>query len=313
TQSFWLGDKVVTVSGSTARLLTASGRVLRTLTMPAPIVATAHEGRRFAFLDEAGTVGIDWTGGQGFNPDFHMTAIAFEPDGTLLGGQENGDVGTAMRLVAKAGVPVLSISTGGDRFLIRTATELRVYSDDGTLVSTIRAAADHAILSPGGLGVATSKGKVAQLWDATTGKLLNTLSGHSSGITALAYSPNGIELVTVSSDNVGLVWNARGGHLIHRLIGHFFPIYAVSWSRDGQWIATASQFTAGLWNAATGQLMFYVGRTLAPLTGAAFSPTGYSILTGSLDGTTRVYDCEVCAPLAQLEQLARVRIGRLAP
>ena len=44
------------------------------------------------------------------------------------------------------------------------------------------------------------------------------------------------------------------------LIGHFFPVYSGSYSPDGHWIVTASQFTAGLWDAATGQLMFYLGR-----------------------------------------------------
>src|SRR5207302_4873167 len=124
--------------------------------------------------------------------------------------------------------------------------EVRVYTDEGALVSTIEVAAGNAALSPGGRGVATSTKDIAQLWDATTGTLLHTLKSHSSRITALAYSPNGLELVTVSKDHTVLIWSARGRHLLHRLIGHFFPIYAVSWSEDGRWIVTASQFTAGL-------------------------------------------------------------------
>jgi WD40 repeat protein len=159
--------------------------------------------------------------------------------------------------------------------------------------------------------VATTKGKVAQLWDASTGKLRHTLTGHRSLVTDAEFSPNGLELVTVSDDHTGRIWSARTGRLIHVLVGHFFPVRTGSYSPDGHWIVTASQFTAGLWNADTGQLLFYLGRDTAPLTGASFSPTGNWILTGSEDGTARVYHCAVCEPLSGLEATAKARIRAL--
>ena len=69
------------------------------------------------------------------------------------------------------------------------------------------------------------------------------------------------------------------------------------------WV-TASQFTAGLWDAATGQLVLYLQGNTRPLTGALFSPTGDWILTGSEDGTARIVQCDICRNLAGLEQLA---------
>jgi WD40 repeat protein len=311
-RSFWLGQNVVTVAGNVARELTPSGHVIHTRRMDAPIVASASQGDHLALLDADGVVATSW--GIGFDVATgrsRTTAVGLEPDGTLLRGKANGAVIVGRRRVSNVGGPVLALSVGGSRFLVRIANEVRVYTDLGELVTTLHAATDHAILSPGGLGVATSKGKVAQIWDATTGKLLHTLSGHGSAITALAYSPNGLDVVTASDDHTGIIWSTRSGHLVRRLIGHFFPIYAVSWSPDGHWIVTASQYTAGLWNAASGQLMFYVGRAGAPLTGAAFSPHGDWIATGSLDGTARVYHCLVCQPLDRLEALATVRLGRL--
>jgi WD40 repeat protein len=191
------------------------------------------------------------------------------------------------------------------------ANEIRVYEDDGTLVSTIDTAAQHAAISPGGLGVATTNGKVAQLWDAATGRLRHTLTGHTSAITDVQYSPDGLDLVTTSVDHSGIVWSARSGRLIRHLIGHAFPVYSGSYSPDGHWIVTSSQFTAGLWNAATEQLTFFLGRTEAPLTSASFSPKGDWILTGSKDGTARIYHCEICEPLPKLEGLAARRLRAL--
>jgi WD40 repeat protein len=309
--SFWLGHDAVTVAGNEARLVTTSGQVVRKRRMPAPIVATAHQGNHFAFLDQSGTVGDDWRGGLAFDPDFHVTAIAFEPNGTLLAGTAGDVMAQGRTTLAHVGAPVLGLATGDDRFLVRTADELRVYTDTGTLVSTIHAATDRATLSPDGLQVATTSGKIAELWDASTGQRLHTLRGHLSPITDIKYSPNGLDVLTVSYDHTGLVWSTHSGHLIRRLIGHFFPVYSGSYSPDGHWIVTASQFTAGLWNAATGQLMFYMARHNAPLTGATFSPTGDWVLTGSEDGTARVYNCQVCAPLGRLEALAQGRVERL--
>jgi WD40 repeat protein len=178
-------------------------------------------------------------------------------------------------------------------------------------VSTIHTNALHAVLSPGGLGVATTKGDTAQLWDASTGKLLHTLTGHTQLVTDAEYSPNGRELVTVSDDHTGRIWNVRTGRLLHALIGHFFAVNTGSFSPDGHWIVTSSQFTAGLWNADTGQLLFYLGRDTAPLTGASFSPADNWILTASEDGTARVYHCVICQSLPGLEATARARIRAL--
>ena len=73
-------------------------------------------------------------------------------------------------------------------------------------------------------------------------------------------------------------------------------------------MVTASQFTAGLWDAATGQLVLYLQGNTRPLTGALFSPTGDWILTGSEDGTARIVQCDICRNLAGLEQLAQRRL-----
>jgi WD40 repeat protein len=249
-----------------------------------------------------------------------ISAVAFEHDGTLLAGTPDGIVGRwstrgeghmiGAPLLHHAG-HVLAISTGGGRFLVRTPSLVRVYTDAGKLLSTIDVATSHAVLSPGGLGVATTSGTIAQLWDASTGKPLHTLKGHSSLVTDAEYSPNGLDLVTVSVDHDGRIWNVRSGHLLRTLVAHSLPVHFGSYSPDGHWIVTASGLTAGLWNARSGQLVSYLVGNTDTLTGASFSPTGDWILTGSQDGTARVYQCVICQPLTGLEAAARARIRAL--
>jgi WD40 repeat protein len=219
--------------------------------------------------------------------------------------------GDERQIVRDLGGRVLGISTGGRRFLVRLPSMIRVYADSGKLVSTIHVTVQHAVLSPGGLGLATTKGENAQLWDTSTGRLLHTLTGHHSLVNDAEYSPSGLELVTVSDDHTGRVWNARTGRLLRVLVGHSLPVRTGSYSPDGHWIVTASYFTAGLWNAGTGQLVFYLVGHTEPLTGASFGPTGNWVLTGSEDGTARVYHCVICQPLTGLEATARARLRAL--
>jgi WD40 repeat protein len=319
--ALFAGRHPVSVSGRRARILTTSGHVLGTLTTHAPIVAAAAQGNRVAVVDARGDVAYTSTNGPGAGTETgsRITAIAFERGGTLLEGSADGSVyehraGNGLDqtapLVDAAG-PVRGISTGGGRFLVRLPSSVRVYTDSGKPVSTIPIATTHAVLSPGGLGVATTKGKVAQLWDGSTGKLLHTLRGHGSLVNDVEYSPNGLEVVTVSDDHTGRTWSTRTGRLLQVLVGHSFPVRSGSFSPDGHWIVTASYFTAGLWNAATGQLLSFLGRDTKKLTGASFSPVDNWILTGSEDGTARVYDCVICQPLTGLEATARARLRAL--
>ncbi len=311
--ALWAAGNPVSVSGRHARILTTSGQVLTTVTMRAPIVSAAAHGNRVAVLDARGDLATSTTNGlrTGRETGIRGTALAFDSEGQLLVGTAAGSVCVETSPCVNAGGRVLGISTGGRRFLVRLPDSVRVYTDSGKLVSTIHTTAHHAVLSPGGLGVATTRGEIAQLWDASTGKLLHTLTGHRSLVNDAEYSPNGLELVTVSDDHTGRIWSTATGHLLRVLVGHFFPVRTGSFSADGHWIVTASYFTAGLWNAHTGQLLFYLGRDTKPLTGASFSPTGNWILTGSEDGTARVYHCVICQPLSGLEATARARIRAL--
>jgi WD40 repeat protein len=311
----WAGDHVVTVAGREARVLTTSGHILRRLTMRTAIGPAASRGTTLALADRSGDLLVGRNGAFRTIHGKGVTAVAVQANGQVVFGRKDGGVGYVgvNTPFANVGAPVTGLWTGGDRILVNSAKGLVVLTNSGGAWSSRRltGTADHAAISPGGLGVASTKGAVADLWDATTGEHLYKLVRHNSPITDVEFSPNGLDLVTVSYDHTGLVWSAHGGRLIHHLIGHGFPVYSGSYSPDGHWIVTASQFNAGLWNAGTGRLLFLLGGNEKALTGASFSPTGNWILTGSTDGTARIYHCLICQPLPGLEALARARLRAL--
>lgn len=320
-QAFWAGNTVFTVSGNRVRMFDRFNHVAASWQTEGPAISVAARPGLAAVANEGG-VDLVRECCQERNLELGVDAVAFERDGTLLTGSKDGTVRgwkvgagspKPTGLQIHSGARVVGLSTGGKRILVRLPSSLRIYTDTGELVSTIHTTTQHAVLSPGGLAVATTKGTVAQLWDASTGALRHTLIGHGSLVNDAEFSPSGLDLLTVSSDHTGRVWNARSGRLAPHgiLVGHFFAVNTGSYSPDGHWIVTSSQFTAGLWNARTKQLLFYLGRDTAPLTGARFSPTGNWILTGSEDGSARIYHCVICQPLAGLTATARARLRAL--
>jgi len=95
-----------------------------------------------------------------------------------------------------------------------------------------------------GRGGETDSGKVTLLDPADGKKLRELTPGHYSGLTDIAFHPDGKHLFTSGRDTVVRVWKAEDGKLIKELGtprgGQFKDwIHAVSVSPDGRWLAAA--------------------------------------------------------------------------
>jgi len=71
-----------------------------------------------------------------------------------------------------------------------------------------------------------------------TGSVLNTLEGHSDGVTSVNFSPDGQTIVSGSLDNTVKVWDVKIGSLLNTLEGHSDGVTSVSFSPDGQTIVS---------------------------------------------------------------------------
>jgi len=134
------------------------------------------------------------------------------------------------------------------------------------------------------------------LWDATTGQRLNTFreAGASvSGVSGLAWSPDGTLLTIVGTTGGGVIELASGEQLLE-LETYDSSASSVAWSPDGATIATTRwRFPElYLWDVETGE-------ELPPLEGhsdsamsVAWSPDGARLVSGSRDRTLMVWDAE---------------------
>ena len=89
-----------------------------------------------------------------------------------------------------------------------------------------------------------------------------TLKGHSSGVLACAYSPDGNRIVSASGDQTLRVWDAETGAEIATLKGHSDQVEACAYSPDGNRIVSGSKDgTMKVWDGETGA---EVGCFIAP-------------------------------------------------
>ncbi|KAG9103653.1 hypothetical protein FRC07_009949, partial [Ceratobasidium sp. 392] len=120
-----------------------------------------------------------------------------------------------------------------------------------------------------------------------------TISEAQSPVLCVAYSPNGLHLVSGSYDETVRIWDARTGEQLRQpLQGHTGRVLSVAYSPDGAYIVSgSSDNTVCIWDARTGEQVRHPlqGHTNS-VRSVAYSPDGAYIVSGSSDNTVCIWD-----------------------
>ncbi len=252
-----------------------------------------------------------------------VRALAFGPDSAWLVSASDAeerlqvwDVATGRRRAdvygTKAFALAVTVSPDGTRVAAADHTGAVSISESATgrNVASLRVhgtwrAKTALAYSPDGRRLASTGEELGliDIWDTQTYQRTGRLAGHTGLVYSVAFSADGRQLVSASSDHTVRVWDVATAECVTTLQGHTDEVFAAAFHPDGTRLASAGRDRAiWLWNLATGnEVARLVGHTNYVFS-LAFSPDGKSLVSGSGDGTVRLWDTE---PLTRRYQARR--------
>jgi small GTP-binding protein len=141
-----------------------------------------------------------------------------------------------------------------------------------------------------------------RLWEVSTGRCLADWEGHTSSVSTVAWSGDGLRALSASADDTLRLWDVSTGRCLAVWKGHVDEVYSVAWSGDGLTaISGSDDNTVRLWEVSTGRcLAVWEGHT-GGVWSVGWSGDGQSALSGSDDHTVRLWEVSTGRCLAVWE------------
>lgn len=138
---------------------------------------------------------------------------------------------------------------------------------------------------------------LVRIGEVKTGKVTQSLKGHTSGVAAVAFSPNGERLVSGSFDNSLRLWDLKTGKELKQFPGVTDHVRSVDYSADGKRILSGhygptTEFLMRLWDVESGKEISRFKAHKQDVTAVFFLPDGKSALSTGMDGVAIVWNLE---------------------
>src|ERR1043166_1271937 len=202
-----------------------------------------------------------------------VQAVTFSPDGNTLysGGPE---------------IRVWHVADGN-----QTAT----FGEHSDGVWAVAIAPDGSVLASGCRGggsdvdVGTTRDPVIRVWNASDGRVLHRLSGHTAGILSLDISTGGV-LASGSGDSTVRLWDILRGVPLQMLSKHTTNVWAVAFSKDGSNVFSGSaDHLIFAWRVSDGSYVRTLSGHTDQVRGLAVSPDGALLASVGFDQTLRFW------------------------
>jgi WD40 repeat protein/serine/threonine protein kinase len=149
--------------------------------------------------------------------------------------------------------------------------------------------------SPDGRTLACNENETGEivLWDVYSQSEIKRLKGHKRYVMSLAFTPDGQTLISGSTDKTVKLWDITKGRERNTFTNYGAGVGGLRMSPDGKMLATggsAGNQRITVQEIPSGKELLQVRGHQNIITDGSFSPDGQKFITGSADGTVRVWD-----------------------
>ncbi len=125
-------------------------------------------------------------------------------------------------------------------------------------------------------------------WDATSGKVVQTLRGHTEAVTCLALSADGKSLLSGSADKTVKLWDAATGKELKTFTGHTGTVTGVAFATEGRFVSAGADGSVRHWQTDADRPGEVIQSPYA-VTGLALAADGRLVVTGNEGGRLELW------------------------
>lgn len=160
--------------------------------------------------------------------------------------------------------------------------------------------------------------RVVRIGEVATGKVTQTLQGHTAGVNAVAFAPRADRLVSGSIDRTLRLWDVKTGKELRRFPGITDQIRSVDYAADGKRILSGhtgpgSDFAVRLWDVASGKEQRRLTGHRQEVSTVLFMPDGKSAVSAGRDGAAIVWDLNAAKELRRMMHGGGIYGAALSP